>query len=185
MANPLFESVLPERLASGSVTIDTTLEVAQLSRIAAIIEQDMAGKEGAESSMNWRQLPVTIKLRFQWADERESFVQSEGEVSTTIVAVCQRCLEQFEMPLRASLDFLYARPEVEVASDGNIDVWDLDEDFLRPLDVVEEALVLAIPFAPKHQRVKDCPLLAELTDEGEPDVQNPFAGLKQQMQDQD
>jgi uncharacterized metal-binding protein YceD (DUF177 family) len=185
MANPLFNSVLPERLASRGVTIDTTLKVEQLSRIAAIIEQELASLDGADSATNWRQYPVEIKLAFQWADGRAGFVQSEGEVSTTIVAVCQRCLKPFEMPLWASLDLLYVAPEIEVAGDGHLEVWELEEEFLRPLDVVEEALVLAIPFAPMHQKAKECSSLAEFEVEAKPDVQNPFAGLKQQMQDQD
>ncbi len=185
MANPLFDRVLPERLASRGVTIDTTLKIAQLSRIAAIIEDEMAGEDGATSASNWSELPVQIKLAFRWADERECLVQSEGEVSTSIVALCQRCLKPFEMPLWASLDLLYVEPDVEVATESSFEVWELEEEFLRPLDVVEEALVLAIPFVPMHQSTKDCTSLVETAVKEKPDVQNPFAGLKQQMQDKD
>lgn len=185
MADPLFDRFLPERLASQGVTVDLTLKLGQLGDIADIIAEDLAGCEAEFGLEDWRDSPVAIKLSFGWADQRESVVMSKGEVKTSIPAICQRCLKPFALPLWASLDLLYAKADEEVEGDGGVEIWELEEDLLRPLDVVEEALVLAIPFAPMHQEARICEPLAEASGEADAEMQSPFAGLREQLQDKD
>jgi uncharacterized metal-binding protein YceD (DUF177 family) len=183
MADPLFDRFLPERLASQGVAVDLTLKLGQLARIAEIIADDLAGYEAEFDLEGWRDLPVAIRLSFGWADQRESVVMSKGEVETSVPAICQRCLKPFALPLWASLDLLYAKANDDVEGDGGIEVWELEDDLLRPLDVVEEALILAIPFSPTHQEARDCEPLAGTGPEGEAEMQSPFAGLREQLQD--
>lgn len=185
MANPLFDRCSPERLASQGVTIATALKLGQLGRIAEIIAEELAGNEANDGLAGWRELPVAIRLSFDWADQREHVVLSRGEVDTRVPAICQRCLKAFALPLWAPLDLLYAKADEDLEGDGGLEVWELEEDLLRPLDVVEEALILAMPFSPKHQKLEDCQPLAVAEGEPADDLHNPFAGLKDQMQERD
>ena len=65
---------------------------------------------------------------------------------------CQRCLEDFAWPIDVTTEVLLARDEAELAAldaDSSLEVV-LAEGPLDPLALVEDELVLALPFAPRH-----------------------------------
>ena len=71
-----------------------------------------------------------------------------GSVSLT----CQRCLGDFDWPIEQRSEVLLARDERELAAldAGSESEVVLAEGSLDPLTLVEDELVLALPFAPRH-----------------------------------
>ena len=65
---------------------------------------------------------------------------------------CQRCLDPFEWPVEQRTDVLLARDERELAAldtDSSAEVV-LAAAPVDPRTLIEDELVLALPFAPKH-----------------------------------
>ena len=52
---------------------------------------------------------------------------------------------------------------------------------MRPLDIVDEALVMAVPLAALHEDNETCMAPDDVVDEGS-DTIRPFAALKSQME---
>jgi uncharacterized protein len=75
-------------------------------------------------------------------------VALRGSVSLT----CQRCLAEFDWPIEQRSEVLLARDELELAAldAGSDSEVVLAEGSLDPLTLVEDELVLALPFAPRH-----------------------------------
>ena len=73
--------------------------------------------------------------------------------------------------------------ELEQAADGydEYEVWELDESLLRPLDIVEEMLVMAMPFSAMHVDSASCKVLEPVTEPAQEDTTTPFAALREQM----
>jgi uncharacterized protein len=66
---------------------------------------------------------------------------------------CQRCLADFEWPIEQRTELLLARSEDELAAldaDSDSEVV-LAGSPIDPLALVEDELVLALPFAPMHR----------------------------------
>jgi uncharacterized metal-binding protein YceD (DUF177 family) len=58
----------------------------------------------------------------------------------------------------------------------------MQERLLRPQDIVEELLVMAMPFAAKHTSRSACKALTSPSAApGEEDMTTPFAALRRQM----
>ena len=69
---------------------------------------------------------------------------------------CQRCLGVYRWPLSQRTEVLVARDDTEMArldNDSELEVV-LATGPLEPIELVEDELVLAIPFAPRHP---ECP----------------------------
>jgi uncharacterized metal-binding protein YceD (DUF177 family) len=76
-----------------------------------------------------------------------------------------------------------ARPdEVSVMAPG-YEIWELDDEYLRPADIVEETLIMALPLVARHEDDKSCQLKAGPAAAEREDVTRPFADLRSQMQD--
>lgn len=72
----------------------------------------------------------------------------KGAVSLT----CQRCLADFAWPIDVTTEVLLARDDPELAAldaDSSLEVV-LASGPLDPLSLVEDELVLTLPFAPRH-----------------------------------
>ena len=94
--------------------------------------------------------------------------------------MCQRCLEVFAAPLEIDSKLQFVRDDATPVQSG-CEAWELEEAVVRPLDLVDELLVMALPFAAMHDDV-DCSggvtLDAPVTEE----TVRPFAELRAQME---
>ena len=90
---------------------------------------------------------------------------------------CQRCLEPMMMALNVSSDFILVKDESEIPPEED-DIEDHDylvsEAEMDVLQLVEDEILLALPYAPKHE-IKDCAVNAEVNELKAP---NPFAALR-------
>ena len=77
-----------------------------------------------------------------------------GSATTTLTLACGRCLEDFELPVNASFDLLYA-PHTENAEEGEVEVEDDDlntayyrDDRIDLGQLLREQCYLALPMKP-------------------------------------
>jgi len=178
MGNPLKDRTPPAELAKSGQVIDLKENLSSFVRLVGIVEDDFRAYADGRAPANWRQLPVTIRLRFEWADVQREYPAVEGSVSATIPAVCQRCLQPFELSLKAPLRLLFADGNEITGADGQYDVWELDEPVVCPLELVEEALIMAMPLAASHGIETMCGAVEGSTSAGNKEFVRPFADLK-------
>ncbi len=119
------------------------------------------------------------KVNYRLTFERGmlDLVSVRVELQTELPLQCQRSLEPFVLPLSVLTtlspvhddDDAAALPEgwepIELDGDGRV----------RPSDLIEDELLLALPAVPRKPGVEDEPLLFEARD---PADQGPFAALK-------
>jgi uncharacterized metal-binding protein YceD (DUF177 family) len=66
----------------------------------------------------------------------------------------------------------------------DLEVWELDEHAVRPQDIIEELLTMAMPFSAMHDNMAECNALLSAdssADEGVVKLVSPFANLRSQM----
>jgi len=182
MANPLPDLVLPEELAERGQVFELEGKVEDFRRLIEIVEADLKSVAAENCPREWRAAPVNIRLGFGWADARGEIPAVEGEISTDIVAVCQRCLEPFKLPLETTLKMLLLKSaDATMRVPDEFEIWEFDGDVVRPLDIVEEALIMALPLSAIHQSRELCGPLAENVKDENKETVRPFADLRSQM----
>lgn len=180
MGNPLRD----RRTASEWATVGQVIEIAEkievFEQLASIIEADLAALEADRMPPNWRDSIVAGRLEFAFADAQARVPAVECELSVTVDAVCQRCLEVFRLALETEARLLLL--ELDETADGydDYEVWELEETTLRPQDIVEELLIMAMPFAAMHVDSAACKALSADADDAE-EMTRPFAALRAQM----
>lgn len=122
--------------------------------------------------------PARFQLRFG-RDENARPV-AMGRVSLAVRLVCQRCLDEVRVTLDGSMAVALIRSDAETEDlPGHLDPVVVDADGIRPLDLVEDELLLGIPQIPLHDQ-GDCEPLMSVHAGGpaeEPRRENPFAAL--------
>ena len=185
MVNPLLERVLPADMAERSQVIEYKGEVGEFERLSAIVKADLESVTKAERPREWRAGSIEIRIEFSWLDARQSLAAASGQVNAEMAAVCQRCLEPFEMPIEAVFNVLFRESDKDSgqhADLADIELWEFEDETVRPVDIVEESLVMALPLAPMHESIELCGPLAKSFAEDETDVVQPFADLRSQME---
>jgi uncharacterized protein len=93
--------------------------------------------------------PVRYRLRFGRDSEARAVVT--GRVALTLRLVCQRCLGAVRIPLDLPLALVLLRSESEGQDlADHLDPVVVEGGGIRPLDLVEDELLLAIPQFPLH-----------------------------------
>jgi len=185
MSNPLFDTVLPEKLAKRGQRIDFKSKISDFERLVEIIATDLAGIAAASRPRNWQAGQVEIRLEFARVGSGKGIPAVNGRVLARVPAICQRCLEAFDLALDAPLRLLLLEADEEtgeIPDFAGYEVWEMESDNIRPIDIVEESLVMAMPLAPVHATMKDCGARFEINEEDEAEQVRPFADLKSQME---
>ena len=184
MGNLLRDRRTASEWAESGQTIEFSEKIDGFERLAGIVENDLEALDPDKLPPDWRDNVVAGRLSFGFAAAHGDVAALEGQVSAMVDAVCQRCLESFRVPLEAEMRFLFAGDKSAPEGDDGYELWELDEDKLRPLDIVEEALIMAMPLTAMHVDDEICrePDAAEI-ESGE--KIRPFAMLKSQMENED
>lgn len=185
MTHPLADRSTPLALAESRQVFDYEGDLTDFPRLADIVEADLSELPDDERPASWRVSPVHVRLAFGFMDARETVPSVSGSAAATLTLVCQRCLEPFSRRVEAELDYVFDRSSEDEES-GGAAVWELDEERFRPLDLVEEALIMVLPMVAAHASTAECGPLAKAVsadsaagDEGA--KLKPFAGLRDQM----
>ncbi len=188
MGNPLRDRCTPSELAASGQVIELSEKIANFERLAAIVEADLDALSPDKLMPDWRKAVVTGQLVFGFADAQSGsspegrLPAATGRAMVTIDMVCQRCLEPFRLPLVADLRILFAADQADAVNDDGYEIWELAEESLRPLDLVEESLIMAMPLAAAHVSDAACKEPAAIEEESGETIR-PFADLKSQMQE--
>jgi len=180
MGNPLrLRRTAAEWAAAGQV-IDISQKLSGFEQLGAVVEEDLAALGEAAIPSGWRDSAINARLEFGFIDARNSVPMVQCEVSATVDAVCQRCLEAFRLPLEVEAKLLLLGLDETVEGYDEFEVWELTESTLRPLDIVEELLVMSMPFSAMHRDSAACKALEEPVADSE-EMTTPFAALREQM----
>ena len=134
-----------ESLANRGVTLSGELDIGTLTRLKGLLHSDSGS--------------VSATLRFR--QRGDGWLGSELEFKADVELVCQRCLEPFRQELVESVNVVIADSDSlpETVPTG-FEPFELEGGRLRPAELVEDELIVAMPLAPKHARVEDCGSLA-------------------------
>ncbi len=179
MGDPLRQRRSPSDWAASGQVIEINEKLHNFKRLAGTVEADLRALDPDRLPAGWRDVPVTGRLSFGFADAQQAVPMLEGHVAVTVDAVCQRCLEPFRQRLDAELGVVLVADE-SLAGDAGFEVWELEGDSLQPLEVVDEALLMALPLVARHADDGVCRDAAVSGDMAAETVR-PFANLKSQM----
>jgi len=183
MGNPLHERRTAAEWAAASQVIDIEDKIDDFEQFSAIIETDLAALDAGKIPANWRESVISGRLAFGFADAQQRLPSLVGNVTVTLDAVCQRCLEPFKLTLVSELRLLPTTAEQGVSAGADFEPWELDDDRICPADVVEEVLIMAMPLSAMHDTAEACREF-EPAGGGVERTVRPFAALKDRM-DQD
>ncbi len=167
----------PSRLAQTHAQLEGYLSM----RAMDVLKQHT---EGDLSALN-----VFCRLNFSVQSKR---IICEGQLQADLPLLCQRCLEVMTFRVEKPLSYCFLEPgESDEQIDAAYEALWLEEVPLKLAELLEEELVLSLPFIAKHEQ---CPSLsdeiAEILIESEdipapePEMDeapkpNPFAALDQ------
>ena len=180
MGNPLRDRRPLAELADIGQVIEITEKIGDFERLAGIVEADLAALDPDKLPRGWRDSVVTGRLAFGFLDAQRQVVVLEGEVAVAVDMVCQRCLGPFQLDLRCELKLLPVKYRDSTCADGVFDVWELDDDIVCPADIVEEALIMAMPLSAMHDSAEACREFEVAASDTARTIR-PFATLKAQL----
>jgi len=180
MGNPLQDRRTPQDFAASGQVIEISEKIGNFQKLAEIVEADLGALEPDKLPRDWRESPVAGQLGFGFIDAQRGIPALEGQVVATINAVCQRCLEPFRLPVEVELRLLFGGDQSAGDGDNGYEVWELHEDELCTADLIEEALIMAMPLSAMHEDNAQC-VTKDKSEEGQGKIVRPFANLKSQM----
>jgi len=181
MGNPLRERRSAAEWSAGSQVIEIAGKLGDLGQLAAIVEADLAALDADKIPAGWRDAEVSGRLEFGFADAQRMLPTVKCEVAVSVDAVCQRCLETFRLPLETEAELLLLALEQDADGYDEYEVWELEEKLLQPQDIVEEMLIMALPFSAMHTESTACKALSPTTAKSDEKMATPFAALREQM----
>lgn len=180
MANPLQDCRAAVDWAASGQVIEIAEKIAEFKRLSSIIEADLAALDADRVPTGWRDTAVRGRLEFGFADERQEVPEVRCRLTANVDAVCQRCLQAFKLRLATEMNMLLLVFGQNVEGYEDYEVWELEDRTLRPIDVVEELLVMALPLSAMHADAASCKALPQV-QRHEQETTRPFAALRKQM----
>ncbi|MGB5688638.1 MAG: YceD family protein [Woeseiaceae bacterium] len=181
MGNPLRERRSAADLAAGAQVIEIAEKVGDFEQLSAIVEADLAALDADRMPTGWRDSAIKGSLEFGFADAQQVLPKVRCRVGVTVDAVCQRCVEAFRLPLEVDVELLLLEFEQDADGFEEFEVWELEDILLRPLDLVEELLIMALPFSAMHVDSASCKALSPPVKESAEEMTTPFAALRDHM----
>ena len=157
------KSLIPARLAAANKRLQAQLVSTELPRFVGCVDK-VASKAQVELEFRQHNLAVCHVL---------------GHLQAEVWQACQRCLEPVRLKIETTLDMCIVPNDAAAkALPAGIDPFILDGQQVSLADLIEDALIMALPIAPKHD---GCQLTYTIGDD-EANLasahQNPFAVLK-------
>jgi uncharacterized protein len=155
----------PFKLAGSGDALEGTLDVGGMPRLA-----DRVATDRTQTPIHWR---------MEGSLDARSRPQLTVHVEGSLWLVCQRCMQPFPWALEHTTTVLLARDEDELE---RLDVEEAEVVLATPRmsaqELVEDELVLTVPFSPRHPE-GECPAAADSLLKTE--VNRPFAALDRKL----
>ncbi len=184
MGNLLRDRCTAAELASVGQVIEIADKISSFESLTEIVEADLAALDADKMPSGWREIAVCGELEFGFADADGRLPTVSGRAKAAVGAVCQRCLEPFQLELNIEPKLLLLGSDQVADGYDEFEVWELDVETIRPQDIVEELLIMALPFSAMHDNASDCKVLSsvEADSEKSEELLRPFAALRMQME---
>lgn len=145
------------RLAASGATLEGRIELSTLDRLCDRIVEGETGSGNAATA--GRQVRWAIRGAQDEQGRPALWVMIEGEIPLQ----CQRCLCPLEQPVEQSTLLLLARNDADLVLLDGVSEHEviLASAALDPAQLVEDELLLTLPFAPRHEA--SCSTAAEIT----------------------
>lgn len=179
MGDPLRDRRPPRDLAQDQQVVEISHEIGDFSRLIEIVNADLSALDSGKIPADWHKSRVAGRLKFGHSAAGDGVAELNLRLEATVPATCQRCLRPFAMPLETSLALLVCGPGEAPDEQQGFEIWELDEDVVSPLEIADEALVMAMPLAAMHEDSEDC--VAEAATTVAEKTTMPFANLREQM----
>jgi uncharacterized protein len=184
MANLLRERRPVAEWASVAQVIEIAEKIGSLKGLAEVVAADLAALDAEKRPSGWRESVVSGELQFDFLDPERRVPAVTGSATTEVSVVCQRCLEPFRLTLAVEARLLLLEKQETVDGYDGFEVWELEEKTLRPQDLLEELLIMALPFSAMHDNMAACKAFSS-EDEGVDELTRPFAALRSRMERND
>ena len=136
----------PGVLGRQNATLAGEIELESLERLSELVDSS----EGS------------VKAEFHFDQGTSQCVTVDIDYEVPLKLLCQRCLEPFTITLadRSSLALIESDGLEEYAPEG-YEPLVLEEARLRPIALLEDELIMALPLVPRHKEERECGSLAE------------------------
>jgi uncharacterized protein len=139
-----------ESLAQRDVTLSGELDLGKLPRLRGLLHSEVGS--------------VRAALRFR--QRRDGWLGVELDYQVSAELKCQRCLEPFRHDAKERVEIVLADAAALPATvPEGFEPFELEEGRLKPAELIEDELIVAIPLVPKHGRSEDCGSLARYSAE--------------------
>jgi uncharacterized protein len=133
-----------EALADRGGTLGGTVALGKLGRFTELLNSDVG------------EVQATLRFRHGGAGRLVAELDYRAEVEL----VCQRCLEPFRHSITGRVQMSLVDEDSPARASEEIERYELEEGRLRPSQLIEDELIVAMPLVPKHPRPEDCGSLA-------------------------
>jgi len=154
----------PLKLAQHGTTLEGRLPLAQMTRL----HKTLCATEG------------DVSVKWTFALDSEQRVTIQGQVYTTVVLTCQRCLQpmQWDIDTKTAM-VIWQERYTEEDLPADFEWLELEETMVSLKELVEDEVILALPIVPVHE---NCPkneyLIPQQVEEEFREKTNPFSVLK-------
>lgn len=155
-------AIEPFKWADRATHVVVDVPLAQFTRLAA----DLVHTNGT----------VQVDCRFERDAQKMAFLR--GDIATTVALTCQRCLETMELPLQITIDLalVYDEDHAKKLSEES-DYLVVPEQGVVLAEIIEDELLLNVPFTPMHEACDALPYQADIEEVAAPVKENPFQVL--------
>ena len=142
MSTPLPDLLDPRKAVGQSARFDGRLELRRLPRLSPLLFDDDGELRGSDTSVRYR-------LEFGRDGDGRGIVS--GFVSAALPLRCQRCFSAYELEVEAPISLALVEGLDEAgALPEQYEPLLVEERLIRPVDLVEDELILAVPAIPRH-----------------------------------
>ncbi|WP_323681199.1 YceD family protein [Lamprobacter sp.] len=131
----------------------------------------------------------SVRYRFEFGSDSDGRATARGSVAASLSLRCQRCFERYELAVDADVSLaLVSGLDEANALPSQYEPWLVEDRLMRPADLIEDELVLAVPAIPRHQE-GECQPPGSLAKDAQAPIEqikaspvaaasrHPFAGL--------
>ncbi len=151
----------PLRLAKAGKCLNGQFRLNVFHRLGTLLNNDLGN----------------LVYRLDFAEDPNGIYCINGEITASVEVLCQRCLEPFQMKVNHSVSLGIVLDKAEAKQlPSEYEPLVLDEDTLSLVELVEDELLLALPFSSVHVP-EDCSGSDTLEKMNYKQKKHPFAGL--------
>jgi uncharacterized protein len=130
-----------ESLADREGVQSGELQLSKLTRLVGMLHSD-AG---------------SVRASLKFGQRRDGWLDVELTYMATMELTCQRCLEPFHHELAGRVKVVLADAESTPATvPEGYEPFEFADGRFSPAELIEDELIVAMPLAPKHERLADC-----------------------------